>query len=352
MAPDHGLVERPNPDHRRLRRTGRYTGGEEGSPLIALRTVLEHRHLARHVDAGLEVRFHFVEEAKDRVAVLREEIKTFEAAAPLPKGVHVMIAEDQFDTYLGRILTSLESSKKRMAPTFAFIDPFGFSGVPMRLIERLAEASRAEVLISFMFESINRFAGHQHKIEERLDELYGTKAWRPIAADTNPERRRSGLIDLYRTQLVAAGFPLVNSFKMLDRGNRTEYFLYHGTTNPKGLSAMKRAMWKADPERGSAFSDHIALNPQLLLVPATQPAQTLTDLLIQRFKGQQVSIEVIVEFVLKETIFSETSHLKRATLAPLERGKKIEVTRPQGKRNVVGQYPPGTMIRFIDPSRQ
>jgi three-Cys-motif partner protein len=326
---------------------GRYTGGEDGSPLIALRAVLEHRHLAKHVDAGLEVRFHFVEERKDRVAVLQEELVKFQVATPLPKGVYLTVAADRFDAYLGKILTSLESSNQRMAPTFAFIDPFGFSGVPMRLIERLAKASRAEVLISFMFESINRFAGHQPKIEEPLDELYGTKAWRPIAAETDPDGRRRGLIDLYRKQLMAAGFPLVSNFKMLDKGNRTEYFLYYGTTSPKGLSHMKRAMWKADPERGSAFSDHIALNPQLLLVPATQPAQTLTELLLQRFKGQRASIETVSDFVLKETIFSETSHLKRATLAPLERGTRIEVLRPPGRRSIAGQYPPGTKIRFL-----
>jgi hypothetical protein len=50
--------------------------------------------------------------------------------------------------------------------------------------------------------------------------------------------------------------------------------------------------------------------------------------------------------VLKETIFSEKRHLRRATLAGLERDKKIWVERPAGARSVPGQYPPGTMIRF------
>jgi hypothetical protein len=51
--------------------------------------------------------------------------------------------------------------------------------------------------------------------------------------------------------------------------------------------------------------------------------------------------------VLKETIFSEKSHLERAALAPLEREKKIEVQRPKGKKAIPGQYPSGTTIRFI-----
>lgn len=242
--------------------------------------------------SGLEVRFHFVEERADRVAVLKEAIEKFKAATPLPHEVHVNVAEGRFDQYLDGILSGLESVKRAIAPTFAFIDPFGFSGVPMRLIERLAKNPRGEVLISFI-ESLNRFASHQPTVETHLDELYGTRAWRTIASDPDPGRRRRGLIDLYRRQLIAAGFPLVSNFEMLDKGNRTEYFLYFGTTSPKGLSAMKRAMWKADPAGGTACSDHIALNPQLSLVPATAPVQSLRDVLVQRFKGQRVPIATI-----------------------------------------------------------
>jgi three-Cys-motif partner protein len=326
---------------------GIYKGGEEGSPIIALRALTDHHHMPKHLGAGLEVRFHFVEQHGERVAVLREQIKKFKTKTPLPKGVDVTVAEGEFAPYLDGILTWMESNRKTIAPTFAFIDPFGFAGVPMKLIARLAKNPRCEVLISFMFDSLNRFAGHQEKIDPHLDDLYGTTAWRAVAADSNSKRRRRGLIDLYRKQLVAAGFPLVTSFEMLDDGNRTEYFLYFGTTNSTGLSAMKQAMWKADPEGGSSFSDHIALNPQLSLVPATSPKQTLRALLVNQFQGKRVPIETIDDFVLKETIFSEKRHLRRATLAPLERDEKIEVRRPQGKRDIPGQYPPGTSIRFV-----
>lgn len=325
---------------------GIYTDGEEGSPIIALRALMTHRHMAKHLGAGLEVRFHFVEHDAARVAVLKEQIEKFKATTPLPNSVHVNVAEGEFAPYLDGILTRLESEQKRIAPTFAFIDPFGFSGVPMKLMARLARNPRCEVLVSFMFESLNRFAGRQPKIDPHLDELYGTTAWRAIVAHSDPERRRRGLIDLYRQQLVAARFPFVTNFEMLDKGNRTEYFLYFGTKSPKGLSAMKQAMWKADPAGGASFSDHIALGRQLSLVPATAPVQNLRVVLMARFKGKRVSIEHIEDFVLKETIFSEKSHVKRATLAPLELEKKIDVRRPKGKRAIPGQYPPGTTIRF------
>jgi hypothetical protein len=266
--------------------------------------------------------------------------------------VHVHVAHARFDRYLGAILDGLEKAGKQIAPTFAFIDPFGFSGVPMELMRGLGANARCEVLISFMYESVTRWATHPDpKIQAHLDDLFGTAEWRAIAAEAevDPDRRRDGLVELYRRQLIAAGFPYVLEFELRDRGNRTEYFLCFGTKSLKGLGAMKRAMWKADPEGGKTFSDYIALNPQLTLVPAGAPCKPLSDLLVARFKGRGwTGIEDIENFVLTDTIYSESMHLKRKTLEPMERAHSIVVRRPAGRKSVPGQYPSGTMIRFAD----
>lgn len=328
---------------------GRYAGAEEGSPLIALRALLEHPHM-KSLPSGAEIRFHFVEERKDRVTSLDTELAKFKAAHPLPQGVHVHVANTQFDVYLGKILTGLENAGKQIAPTFAFIDPFGFSGVPMELIRRLGTNPKCEVLISFMYESVTRWAAHPDpKIRAHLDDLFGTDEWRAVATETDPKRRREGLVELYRRQLMAAGFPYVLDFELRDEGNRTEYFLCFGTKSLKGLATMKRAMWRADPQGGKAYSDYIALNPQLTLVPTAGPSQPLRNLLVARFKGRGwTRIEDVEEFVLTDTIYSESMHLKRKTLGPMERSHAIMVRRPAGKKGIPGQYPPGTMIRFPD----
>ncbi len=329
---------------------GRYAGGEEGSPLIALRALREHPHL-QFPSPGAEIRFHFVEEQEDRVASLQAEIAAFKRAHHLPRGVHIHVERARFDGYLRHILDRLEEAGKQIAPTFAFIDPFGFSGVPMKLIHRLGANPKCEVLISFMYESITRWAAHSEpKIQMHLDGLFGTPEWRALAAETDPDRRRYGLVDLYRRELMSGGFPYVLEFELRDKGNRTEYFLCFGTKSLKGLAAMKRAMWKADPAGGKAFSDYIALNPQLSLVPAAGPSRPLSDLLVARFRGSGwTPIQDIETFVLTDTIYSESMHLKRKTLGPMERAGSILVKRPTGKKSIQGQYPPGTMVRFPGP---
>jgi hypothetical protein len=136
---------------------------------------------------------------------------------------------------------------------------------------------------------------------------------------------------------------------MIDRGNRTEYFLYFGTNSLDGLSRMKQAMWKADPARGQMFSDRTVSGQMVLLEPEPDLTQ-LQVLLQQRFRDRGwVGIDQISDFVLVETPFSEAMHLKRKTLAVMERHRPalLEVQRPEGVRKVAGIYPPGTRIKIL-----
>jgi three-Cys-motif partner protein len=149
------------------------------------------------------------------------------------------------------ILDELEKKGKQLAPTFVFIDPFGFSDVPMRIIARVMQNPRCECLLTFMYESINRFLAHpDSNIQAHFEELFGTKEWRVLRNESNPDRRRDGIVNLYRQQLIQeARLQYVRIFEMINKGNRTEYFLYFGTNSLLGLSKMKEAMWRADPLR-------------------------------------------------------------------------------------------------------
>jgi len=136
---------------------------------------------------------------------------------------------------------------------------------------------------------------------------------------------------------------------MINEGNRTEYFLYFGTNNPKGLSAMKVAMWRADPAGGQMFSDRTDTNQMVLLQPTADLAP-LRGLLLSEFRnGGPIPIERVMAFVLEQTPYSEVKHLKKRTLQVMEQQNPplIEVHRSPGKRARPGDYPPGTTITFL-----
>lgn len=325
---------------------GRYTDGEEGSPIIALRALLEHRYFQQG-QAGREVVFLFVENDEGRAEALRTELAELKKAKPLPEWVKVAVKQGEFAAHITEILNTIQAGGRQLAPTFMFADPFGFAGIPMEVIGRVVKNPRSECLISFMFESVNRFlTSPDPKIQARFDELFGTTAWREVGALSDPGERRAAIVDLYRQQLMAmGGLKYVRTFEMINEGNRTEYFLCFGTNSPDGFSKMKEAMWRADPVQGQAFSDMTDSRQGVLFEPAPDLAP-LREMLRQRFRGRRdVSIEDVESFVLLETSYSEGIHLRRQTLAPMEREGLITGRHPWRERRRC-TYPEGTLITF------
>ncbi|MBI3935090.1 MAG: three-Cys-motif partner protein TcmP [Acidobacteria bacterium] len=331
---------------------GKYSAGEEGSPLIALRTLLDHNHF-REPKAGREFLFLFIEKEKDRADALRFELAKLATSQPIPKSVKWDVRNNEFALEMNKIMDYIEGKPGTvLAPAFLFIDPFGFSGVPMKTIARLAKNPKCESLITFMFESINRFLSDpKATTQAHLDELFGTPHWRELAKEKDPNLRQEGLVELYRKQLAGiAGFKFVRTFQMINEGNRTEYFLCFATNNRLGLSKIKESMWRADPEEGRTFSDRTALDPQLVLIQPTVDLTRLQYLLTQRFQSEGlVPIQAVKDFVLFDTPYSEMIHLKKKTLAAMERENPplIRVERPLGKRIRRGEYPDGTRIDFL-----
>src|ERR1039457_6104352 len=105
---------------------GRYTGGEPGSPLVALDVAIHH---LRALEG--EIAFWFMDERQDRIDHLQQEL----ANLTIPKHFRIAIECNRFAENLTEALDSIFQDGLRMAPTFALVDPFGFSGIPYSLIQ-------------------------------------------------------------------------------------------------------------------------------------------------------------------------------------------------------------------------
>jgi hypothetical protein len=286
--------------------------------------------------------------------MLREELAQFARENKIPRWIKYELKEGNFTEHVNTLLDKLEGSGVALPPSFAFIDPHGYR-VPLKEISRLLKFPRCECLINFMYKFINR-ATHrtEPQVQTYLDDLFGTPDWRGVRSLTAPERREEFLVELYKKQLQEhVGLPYVRTFQMIDSGNRTEYFLFFGTRSPKGLSQMKKAMWKADPEGGQVFSDRTNLDSgQMVLIQPTANVSPLKRLLQQRFRDRGwIDIGDVEKFVLFDTAYSEQLHLKTVTLKPMELDKIVDVDRPKGSQKRgsqkrPGAYPPLTKIRF------
>ncbi|MBI3127659.1 MAG: three-Cys-motif partner protein TcmP [Candidatus Tectomicrobia bacterium] len=328
---------------------GRYSRGEDGSPIIALKAVLEHPYF-RTLRHECEIVFKFIERDSANKDNLNSEISQLESQYAIPDWVKIDVEQGEFERVLTRLLDGIESRGRNLAPTLAFIDPYGFSGLPMRLISRICQNPKCECLVTFMYEYINRFIQHpDENIRRHFDDLFGANDWQEIITEANPMTRLNEITQLYRRQLVnMGGLSYVRSFQMINEGNRTEYFLFFGTNDLTGLSRMKEAMWKADPMWGERFSD--ISNPAQMVLFSEGETGLLKTLLREKYRGEEpVLIGDIERFVLVDTPYSEKIHLRRRTLMEMERESPptIIVNRPPGRRNRPGEYPAGTTVRFL-----
>ncbi|MBI5374205.1 MAG: three-Cys-motif partner protein TcmP [Candidatus Schekmanbacteria bacterium] len=317
---------------------GEYSDGKNGSPIVAIKAVTEHK---APIDA--EITMLFIEADPKRCKSLENKISSLS----LPSNLTAKCICGKFDETLTEILDYIDDQKKMIAPAFVFIDPFGFSGIPFSLIQRIMSNKKCEVLINFMYEDINRFIKDK-KLWPRFIETFGTDLWKKVIFEKNPKERMSLLHNIYEQQLEQkAGIKYVRSFKMINRSNKTDYFLFFGTNDLTGLKKMKEAMWKVDKIGTFQFSD-ATFNPgQTMLFESEPDFSYLKKEIINNFKGKTISIEELENFVLTKTSFRET-HYKRQILAPMEKTNPpaIIVSRKDAARKK-GFFPAGCVIEFL-----
>lgn len=319
---------------------GIYKGGEPGSPIVALESLLSHPAFPKL--ARCEFVFIFLEPREDRFEVLEEKIAELKVRhAPFPKNVHVSVLQRRFDEGAAEILSDLERQKTELAPTFAFIDPFGFKDTPLELICRLLSFPRCEVLFTFMFDHINRFL-EQESVAGHIEGLFGTGGFQEAASKQGDERK-TFLRDLFREQLkTLCGFDYVTSFEMVNRQGHSIYFLFYGTRNIKGIEVMKSALWKVDPGGGVQFLDRFAGQSVLFQGDAVNVGP-LRSALLEHFADQEVDVAQIHEYVVSETPYAG-GHWNRKVLKPLEEEGIIEVASSPRKKRY--SFPEGTRVKF------
>lgn len=288
---------------------GIYSNGEEGSPLIAIKAVLNHKWLP-----NTEINMLFIEEDKDRFDSLEAKISEIKC----PNNLKTRCIKGKFSEVAEKILTDFKS-----VPTFFFIDPFGWKGIPMSLIKKIMANPRCEVLITFMYEEINRFL-EAPGASNSFNEVFESGDWVYTSKEKDPEKRLLSLHNLYKNQLEKiAKIKYVESFKMINKSNRTDYFLFFGTNSLEGLKKMKSAMWKVDESGMFQFSD-ATYNPlQPTLMETTPDYDLLKTIILNQFRNKKVLIRDLEKFILTKTPFRET-HYKKAIL------QKMEKTDPPG----------------------
>jgi three-Cys-motif partner protein len=315
---------------------GEYKGGEHGSPVIALNALREHT--AKKVFQG-EIGFIFIEKEQDRVDHLESVVAPLRAT--LPPKAWIEVNHGTFDETMTEVLDQVDAQLAKLAPAFVMVDPFGVSGTPMSVLRRIMRNERSEAYVSFMYESINRFATTP-EFQQHLDELFGTQAWRQALRVDDPTARRTAYYEVYEQQLRDAGAKHVVKFELYE-GNRLVYAIFFATHHELGSDRMKKAIWGVAP--WGDFKFRPSLGGQLTLGLEEPDLTILMDQITYEFHATGwTAIEEIERFVQSDKTPFHSGHLKRGALVPMETDGRIQVDESSRKRK--NTYPPGTRIRI------
>ena len=277
---------------------GRHKTGHKGSPLLAINTLLEHKS-KNEILKDNEIVFIFFEIDEQNCKYLQNEIKKL---GRLPEQVKIKLINADFESKLNRIFDELDKEKMTLAPSFAFIDPYGFT-LSMQLMNRILSYPKSELLINFMFRYVD-MAIHNEPQKENLNKLFGTNEWEEFREIKDKEKREKSIINLFANQLKAT---YVKYFRMFGSNNALKYVLIHATNHCKGCELMINSMWAISPDGSLAASERD--NPDQLTFLNYEPNLTsLRESVYEEFKGKEMPIKEIYDWLFRTQIYKK-AHL-------------------------------------------
>ncbi len=278
--------------------------------------------LDSHLDRilkGTEVVFLFCEIEEENFEYLCQEV---EKLGRIPDNIIISPYQEDYEAFLRETITNLTDQGTRLAPTFAFIDPYGFT-IPMDLMNRLLDFPACELFINFMYRYVD-MAIHIEAQKENMNQLFGCQDWTNLVAIADPQARSDMTIRFYAEQLNAK---YVTPMYMRGKNNALKYVLIHATNNQKGRELMKDSIWRITPD-GSFTAFERNRPEQLILIQLEPNLSPLENNLWVNFAGREVYMEELYAWLVGELYCK--SHLHQL-LRSLRNKKVIEAREYQGR---------------------
>jgi len=305
---------------------GEYTNHPQGSPLAALTAAKAALDRTTNQWIASTVHCAFIEPDGARFEHLKNKIRSVQC----PPTVLIHPYNLSFIDGIAQLRNDLPRSFKGDSPLFAFIDPFGATGVPFVNIIQLLKSPCSEVLINLDSDGIARIfqAGQAADHEVNLTAIFGDDEWRKTlsSSDDFPTLCRK-VLRLYKSKLKR--IPRVYycfSFEMRTSAHALNYHLVFASQHPLGLEKMKEAMKKIDQDGDYCFSDASANQPALFRF---DDPTYYSDSMFDHFRGKKAVYHELRDFALNESPFLNP----KSILKNLELRNLIDVVsrQPRGK---------------------
>jgi len=223
---------------------GKYEDGSVSTPLLVL----------EHVIATPDLRDKLISVFNDEDAARTAELEKNILALP---GIDAL--KHKFQIRTGEVDEELveEFASIDMVPAFSFIDPFGYKGVTLELLEALMKGWGSDMVLFFPFDRIDA-ALTNPMVTKHVDALFGKERadrLRELTSGMHRENREALIIEEFAEALRERGYPYIIPYVFeYEQRDRTSHYLIFVTKHPLGYGIMKNIMYKASEDKNQGIA--------------------------------------------------------------------------------------------------
>ncbi len=248
--------------------------------------------------------------------------------------------------------------QSQLQPTFFFIDPWGYKGLSLQLVNSVLKDWGCDCVFFFNYTRINMGLPNA-SVEEPLNALFGKSradALRTRINGLSPEERELTIVEelcealkaTVRSSQNATAEPYVLPFRFKnDSGKRTSHHLIFVSKGFKGYELMKKIMAKASSEQNegvATFEYSPASIRQPLLFQLNQPLSELGEAILMYFAGRTLTMQQIyMEHNVGRRYIKQNY---KDALMSLEKENKITVMSPPGKNRRANSFADDLRVTF------
>jgi three-Cys-motif partner protein len=213
---------------------GRYKDGAASTPLLVLQAAIDDPKLSQMLVAL------FNDSSKDHMDTLSEEIKKFPGIEKLKYAPQVRCGPIDEDA-------EIYFNKTRLIPSFSFVDPFGYKGLSLKIVNGVIKDWGCDCVFFFNYSRIN--AGIANPlVGHHIDALFGDERaarLRALLPQKRPHEREALILEDLAQAIKAMGGKYVLPFRFKNAsGKRTSHCLIFVSKHFKGYEIMKDIMAK------------------------------------------------------------------------------------------------------------
>jgi three-Cys-motif partner protein len=320
--------------------------GVKSTPLLIIEHVISSPNLCECVGALLnDEDASYIEELRRNL----EELPGYEKLKRKPR-----LRTGSVDEELVAIF-----AKSNNVPSFSFVDPFGYSGLTLSLVQALVSGFGSDMVLFFSFDSINRALSND-LVREHVNALFGPKRaerLRQVVKDMRPDERKEVLIEAFIeavTEDLGYEYVIPYVFEKEDK-DRPSHYLIFISKRDLGFKIMKEIMYKEshDKTQGIAkfgYVRQVSAEKTPLLHLMNTPLSDFGRQLCADYAGQSLSRKALCEDYDKfnpRNLFVDRNW--RDVLTELETEGKVTCVPPRKDRptrNGEFTFGPNTVVTF------